>query len=413
MGTSVPSAGRRCLPALLGVLTAAIVGRAGASPPAPPPTSDDEEELRRALEQDRQAQEATQSPTPAAGLTPGNALNPAISIVLDVAGAWFSDDENHQRGAHDPDASGFVFQQLELSASAAVDPYFKFDSCLVFTLSGVEVEEAYATSLSLPWNLQLRAGQMLTRFGRANATHPHRWDLVDQPLLLGKMFGGEAQRGVGAELSVLMPLPWYLELSGTAMGAGGGPTMRSFWGDSDLEVDGVEDLLYVATVKQFWALGDDWSAGLGLSGAFGPNATGRDNRTEIYGVDLFVQWRPISRASYQRLSLTSEWMLRRRQVPAAVLQDWGGYTQLAWRFARRWGATARWELHHGVEGDPLDPLESGLRHRTAAAITFWPTEYSRVRLQYGADLPSWRDVVVHSIFLNIELAVGAHGAHTL
>ena len=54
-----------------------------------------------------------------------------------------------------------------------VDPYFRFDSNLVFSQFGVEIEEAYATTLDLPANLQVRAGQFLTRFGRINATHPH------------------------------------------------------------------------------------------------------------------------------------------------------------------------------------------------------------------------------------------------
>ena len=56
---------------------------------------------------------------------------------------------------------------------------------------GVEVEEAYLTTLALPANLQVRASQFLTRFGRLNSTHPHAWDFTDQPLVNGRFFGGE------------------------------------------------------------------------------------------------------------------------------------------------------------------------------------------------------------------------------
>ena len=109
---------------------------------------------------------------------------PNISIILDVAAAMFSDDDNLQGGAHDPNSNGFNLQQLELSLNKSVDPYFRFDSNIVFSLFGVEVEEAYATTIDLPWNLQVRAGQFLTRFGRINPTHPHSWDFVEPPLPL-------------------------------------------------------------------------------------------------------------------------------------------------------------------------------------------------------------------------------------
>ena len=66
----------------------------------------------------------------------------------------------------------------------------------------------YAAPL-LPHSLQARAGQFLTRFGRLNPTHPHTWDLVDQPFALGRVFGSEGNRGAGVELSWLTPLSWY------------------------------------------------------------------------------------------------------------------------------------------------------------------------------------------------------------
>jgi hypothetical protein len=44
-------------------------------------------------------------------------------------------------------------------------------------------------------------------------------------------------------------------------------------------------------------------------------------------------------------------------------------------------------------------------------LSFWPTEFSRIRLQYDLDLPGWRPVPEHAVFLAFELVVGAHGAH--
>ncbi len=115
------------------------------------------------------------------------------------------DPEHHQTGGHDPSENGFNLQALELSLGSSVDPYFRFDAQLVFAEEGVELEEAYATTLDLGSRLQARAGQFLTRFGRLNATHLHTWNFVDQPFALGRAFGADGNRGLGFELSYLTP----------------------------------------------------------------------------------------------------------------------------------------------------------------------------------------------------------------
>ncbi len=153
-----------------------------------------------------------------------------LSFILDAALAAFSSKEPLQQGDHDPTHNGFNFQQLELSVRSVVDPYLRFDSNIVFRPEGVEIEEAYVTTLDLPANLQVRAGQFLTRFGRLNNTHPHAWDFVDQPFAFSRVFGGEGNRGLGVEASWLTPLPWYVELVGSATDAHGEGTARSFLG---------------------------------------------------------------------------------------------------------------------------------------------------------------------------------------
>ena len=415
----------------LATVAAALIGGPVAAdelPPAEPQDDEDMRDIMKALGEDAAAHGESGEPLPAAaaaaptapaggptggGLTASNEMNPSISIVVDVALAYFSTDENDQRGGHDPTVNGFNLQQLELSVQAAVDTYFRLDANIVFSLFGVEIEEAYGTTLSLPLNLQVRAGQFLTRFGRLNNTHPHAWHFVDQPLLHGKFFGSEGQRGLGLELSVLLPLPWYVEVLASVSGASGGATMRSFLGNQTPRLDGPEDLLYVAAIKQFFPLSSDWSLAWGISGALGPNPTGRDNRTDIYGTDIFLKWRPVTYGSYQVVSLETEWMWRRRQVPGAVLEDFGGYAQLFWQFDQRWAAAARYEFLSPVTGgaDYLDPGQERAEHRVSANLTFWPTEFSRIRAQYSAHVPLWRDEVTHAAFLALELVVGAHGAH--
>jgi len=379
---------------------------------ASPPSAEDTAEIQRALGADAQA---TTTPPPPPPLPPpgarsGVSFNPDLSFIADFALAAFSRD-NLQQGGHDPKENGFNLQALEMAASADVDPYFKFNTNIVFAQDGVEIEEAYATTLALPASLQLRAGQFLTRFGRINPTHPHTWDFVDQPLVIGKMLGPDGNRGLGVEMSWLSPLPWYAELVVSETMATGACCARSFYGDVNQGVHGPQDLETMVALKQFFPLSDDWSLAPGLSMALGPNPSTRKAETYIFGGDLYLKYRPISRESSTIVSLQAEALTRRRDSPVGVLRDTGLYTQLFWRFAQRWATAARYDFVTGTHDDPLDPDWTQYRHRVSADLTFYPTEFSRLRLQGSRDTPTYLRGSIYAAFLALEVAVGAHGAH--
>lgn len=360
--------------------------------------------------------EAPASSPPRAGSV--QSLNPDISVIGDFAFAAFSRDENRQTGGHDPTETGFNLQQLELSLGAAVDPYFRFDSYLVFGAEGFELEEAYATTLDLPGRLQARAGQFLTRFGRLNSMHPHAWDFLDQPFALGRAFGGDGNRGLGAELSWLTPLPWYVELVGSLTRADGEGTNRSFFGEESPKVSGVRDFLYVGALKQFFPLSENWSLAWGLSAARGPNPTGPNHGTYVYGSDVYLKYRPITRQSQTELSLQAEWLVRRRHASDAMLYDVGSYAQVVYRFARRYSAAVRYEYgtpsrdsSGTLHPDTLDPDWVSVRTRESVAFTFYPSEFSRLRLQGSRDTALHGDAAIWAAFLGVEFLAGAHGAH--
>jgi hypothetical protein len=381
---------------------------------APVATSDLSPDDLRAIEEEL-LKDAEQPPAaarrPAASPPSGRgAANPDITLTLDAAAAAYSAKESLLTGAHDPSRTGFNWQQLEMGVEAPVDPFFTFKSFIVFAPFGVEVEEAYATTLELPWNLQARAGQFLTRFGRINATHPHSWDFVDQTLVVGKMLGSEGNRGLGAELSWLFPLPWYVEAIGSFTDAAGDATARSFYGATDLGVASPLDLQATGALKQFFPLSRDWSLAWGLSVANGPNASGRANRTDLYGSDLYLKYRPLDPGAEHGLSVTLEALNRRRQQPGAVLVDTGGYASAVWRFDRHWESGLRADIVEGLPGDPRDPDWSQPRYRGAASLTFRPTEFSRLRLQGNADFPTWQSPIYGAV-LALEWTVGAHGSH--
>ncbi len=334
-----------------------------------------------------------------------------LAFILDVALAWFS-GEPAQTGAHDPSRIGFNLQQLELNVRSSVDPYFRFDANIVFSLFGVELEEAYVTTVAAPAGLQFRVGQFLTRFGRLNATHPHAWSFADQPLVHGKFFGSENSRGLGLEASWLTPLPWFVEIGASANNADGECCARSFFGGEDLGINGVGDFLYTVFAKQFFELGGPWSLFQGASAQFGPNPTGQDNRSAIYGLDLYLRYKPTDSPRGAAFSWQSEFLYRNRQLPHERLSDWGLYSQLVWNISRFWEVGGRHEAVSGVDGDPLDPDWSALRHRTSLQVTWRPSHFSRIRLQGARDQRGGADSADWSAFAAFEVLVGAHGAHS-
>jgi hypothetical protein len=368
------------------------------------------EEIEKALAADAPPPPAPSLPQAIGAVV--QSLNPDLSLIADVALAAMPGGERFGAGAHDPARTGFNLQQLELAASAAVDPFFRFNANLVFSKFGVEIEEAYATSTSLPFRLQLRAGQFLTRFGRQNSTHLHAWTFSDAAFALARVFGAEGNRGVGAELSYLAPLPWYVEAVASLTEADGEASARSFMGARELPVRGPADLQLTTALKQFHELSDAWSLAWGLSWASGPASTGYRNRTEVYGADLYLKFRPLG-DDPTVVALQLETLHRRRQVPHGVLTDWGGYAQLSWRWTLPWSVAGRYELGTPEIGGAgaLDPQWVSARQRVSAAVTYEPTEFSRVRLQAASDFLGWETRPRLSAFLMFEVSVGAHGAH--
>jgi hypothetical protein len=370
-------------------------------------TDTDTAEIEAALAADAAAVEESR---PAPAPSPGLSLNPDISLVLDSAFAWFTAEEPLQSGAHDPAGNGFAFQQLELDLSKVVDPYFRLDAFIVFRTEGVEVEEAFATTLALPGSLQIRAGQFLTRFGRINSQHPHVWDFADQPFAHGRMFGGEGQRGTGAEVSWLSPLPWYVEVvaSTTNEAAAHGheeeeelPEIPWGEGEEDGHIEDLYDLQHVVAIKQFFDLTDNASLMWGVSGSF-------TRHEAIAGTDVYFKYRPITRASNTAFIVQAEALARVRHDGGEQYTDYGGYGQAMWKFSRHWGMGMRYEL---AGEDELDPIATDPRHRVALQATYWPTEYSRMRLQGGLDYPQWQDEPDYSAMLAVQFIIGAHGAH--
>src|SRR5437763_9211596 len=154
-------------------------------------------------------------------------MNISLDGLFALAYSSARDLHNIEVGDHDPQQRGFNARNTELAFDGAVDPYFEGFANIVFKLDNdneteVEVEEAFLQTTSLPFNLQLKAGQFFAAFGRLNPTHPHTWDFADAPIVHALLLGGDGLRGVGTQISWIVPVPWYSQLIlGVQNGRGG------------------------------------------------------------------------------------------------------------------------------------------------------------------------------------------------
>jgi hypothetical protein len=381
-----------------------------------------------------------------------------ISIDVLAAGGTSSAKEDSLRalqgGGHDPKNRGFTLQNVELTLSGVVDPYLRGDAHVILLITeegetAIELEEAYLTTLSLFGGLQIRGGQFFTTFGRLNPMHPHAWDFVDQPVVNSRFMGPDGLRNPGLEISWLSPLPIYLEVTFSAQNSQGetAPSFRSSPGEElagrpilESEVSSFLDLAHLGRALTAFEITDASTLLLGLSALVGNNASGEETRTEVYGVDLYFKWRPPDGdRGWPFVKLQTEAMFRRYQagaieaidasgtalrVPEETLEDAGLYSQVVIGFARPWTIAARYDFARGEPStfelpalEPrsydsrTDPLRD-TRHRASIAATYYPTEFSKLRLQYAFDRAEFlEERSAHSMYLQAEILLGAHGAH--
>lgn len=432
-----------------------VIGRGGAlvraqTSEAGPSAPVDEAEIARSLAADRaagpKAPDSGAPPETPAALVPAaparsfQSLNPDVSAIVDFAAGWFSDDAGTIKSGDDPQSTGFKVQEVELALQQVVDPYFRADVYLTIpNLAGLEVEEAFLTTTQLPANLQLKAGIFRAGLGRQNAQHLHLQDFSRRPALNAALLGVDGLRAPGAEASWLVPgLPFYLLVSAAAFSveaAEADQPLQTFGGG------GRATFAYVGTARAFFPVSEATSLYVGLDYARGktsqsvsdpaaaraPDAAGHsvfdgwsDN---LVGADVYLKWKPANQAeTYASVAWQTEYFVR--QIPKLVVNgagrretEGGLYSQVVVQTARRFFVGVRGELLGVPAGDNLRRELAG-----ALSLTWALSEFARVRL-YGearrghrflpleADASSPERRTSGALFLQLEAAIGAHGAH--
>ena len=367
-------------------------------------------------------------------------MNISFDGLFSLAGSTARDVDHIEVGDHDPHQRGFNARNEEIAIDGAVDPYFEGFANIVLKLNNnneteIELEEAFLQTTSLPFGLQVKGGQFFAPFGRLNQMHPHTWDFADAPLVHGRLLGPDGLRGVGAQIAWSVPVPWYSQLIFAVQNGRGGTGYSfrnpgangTFFGrlTTDREARGLQDFVWIPRWENSVNLSDTQTVLGGISGAFGSNETGANSRTQIYGADLLYKWKsPRAEGGFPFVKWQTEAMYRRFEAGRGIDQtfpvaetfhDWGMYSQVLWGFKKGWVAGVRGDYLHMQDSRFTDDDVRQSRSRVSANLTWYPTEFSKIRLQYNHDFLEENEFLaardVDSVFLQFEFILGAHGAH--
>jgi len=367
---------------------------------------------------------------PSAGGANGNAFNPAIAVILNGNYAHHSQNpDNYVRGGFPvvdgtgPGKQGLSLGESEVSFAANIDDKFYGQLTVSYEDDngkvGTEIEEAYIDTLTLPDGFNVRAGRFFSNIGYLNSHHTHTDNFVDRPLpyqaFLGNQYGDD-----GAQLRWVAPTDTYLEFGGELFRGEDFPT-------GGANHDGVGAHTLFAHAGGDVGDSNSWLAGVSMLKAKTTQADdGFSGDNTLYLADATWKWAPNGNTKDGGVTLRTELFFDKRDgfytTPSDIevdplnpelSQPWigdrrGAYLEAVYRLNRTWDVGYRfdklWASNSGPFPSDFDPV----RHSIEA--TWRNSEFSFFRLQYSHDDPL-RSITDNAIYLQYDVALGAHGAH--
>ncbi|MDQ2961887.1 MAG: OprO/OprP family phosphate-selective porin [Pseudomonadota bacterium] len=371
------------------------------------------------------------------------AFNPAISAVLQ--GRYANLSQNPEKftiagfapgGDIGPGRRGFSLGESELTISANVDHLFAGNLIVSLTPENtVSVEEVYGVYTAAPYGLVPKFGRFFSGLGYTNEQHQHAWDFIDAPLAYQAFLGGQYAND-GLQVKWVAPIDQFLEL-GAELGNG-----DNFPGSARNKNGAGSGVIYAHTGGDIGA-SHSWRAGLSYLQTraqnrdysqvdlAGNNAqVGFNGNSHVAIADFIWKYAPNGNAQNTNFKLQAEYFWRRESgdftydvdgalgltnTSAYTSRQTGWYLQGVYQFMPYWRAGARYDRldpGHVEYGGNAAYLESPAFHpeRYSLMVDYTPSEFSRVRLQWGQS-KTRAGVTDNQLFLQYILTLGAHGAH--
>jgi hypothetical protein len=337
---------------------------------------------------------------------------------------------------------GFLLRGVELGFQAPLDPYTRFKAFLgahqhPFELHldeeepppgeeehahehdselAIEVGEAYMEWVGLPTKLRLYVGKYRQQYGTLNRWHIHALPTVESPFALRRLFGNHGLVGIGLGLNWQLPRAWASSNTLTVE-VTNADNSQAFAGNH------WRDPAFLLRHTGFFDLGPSSYFELGLNAIRGANDESGDTHTTVAGLDFNFLWEPVNRARYRNVELRGEWIHSDFEASQDErFKTDSFYAYLSFKLNRRWIVGFRYDnaelpsdRFELFDTDTLEPLDyrEGLHEKAITPfVTWWQSEFVRLRLQYQyADrdfVAPWGGDNDHKAWVQVTFAAGPH-----
>jgi hypothetical protein len=116
------------------------------------------------------------------------------------------------------------------------------------------------------------------------------------------------------------------------------------------------------------------------------------------------RWKPLRTATYRSFILRGEYLRSHKDELSGSVRSDGWFASADYQLAKRWWIGGRYEVSELPDDASLE--DSG----EAATLTFYPSEFLEFRGMYRRR-HYFNDDIANEFLLQIQFAIGAHGAH--
>src|SRR6266545_6642538 len=289
----------------------------------------------------------------------------------------------------------FFPREVEVNLFGRIDPYaegmirFEFAQESSDREISATLAEAYVGLLTLPFGTRAKLGLVPVPFGLLSHLHREALPQTDAPNVLTRFLGEEQFREVGAELSWVAPLPFFLE---AVAGVFNGDSETAF-GRGSLKYP-----LVTGRVRTFFDLAEWGAFQVGASIANGQ--TPEQLNSQLIGFDAKYKYRPDG-WQHALFTIGGEYLYAIRQVNVVDSSAESPVEQTRTRERNGWyvyaeaqpfqfGSLSRFSLGFRYDWTQF-PINPGREWAVQPYLSYMPSEFLRFRLGYKHTERSHRD----------------------